>query len=439
MTSSRLNTDISDRKIRKSDQTREQILAAAARLFREQGYNAATLRKIAKAAGMEAGSIYYHFGSKDEILDDVLEIGLGAIVDAVSKARAQAQADGTGFRDTFALMVHTHLTYLLDASDFTSANIRSFPMLPVEMRERHRPLRQAYAALWEGFLAEALAAGDIREDIKIVPLRQFVLGALNWTVEWYDPNRFPVSKLSGRVTKLLLDGMATAPATECPVPPVMEFAASGEDGAEMSKVGWTRAQILSASARIFRDRGFSAATLRDIAAEAGMEAGSIYYHFSSKSAILDEVLDRGLREMLVGVSAVLTDAARYPSLRSRIEAGIHAHMMYLFALSEFTSANIRIYGQLPKDMRARHWPVRHDYALAWEKCLTEAQETGVIDPDLEVVPLRQIMLGSLNWTVEWFDPAKGDRAGHYTLAEMVRMLQTLLLDGILRQQADPEG
>ena len=434
MPSSQMNPDISDRKLRKSDQTREQILSAAARLFREQGYNAATLRKIAKAAGMEAGSIYYHFGSKDEMLDEVLEIGLGAIVEAVSKVRARTIADGTGFRDSFGQLVHTHLIYLLDASDFTSANIRSFPMLPPEMRERHRPLRQAYAALWEGFLAEARAAGDIRADIRIVPLRQFVLGALNWTVEWYDPKRYPVHILADRVTKLLLDGMATAPATDPPVPPVLEIAAPQSDGSDTSKVAWTRAQILSASARIFRDRGYSAATLRDIAAEAGMEAGSIYYHFTSKVAILDEVLDRGLRDMLVGVSAVLADTARYPSPRSRIEAGIHAHMMYLFALSEFTSANIRLYGQLPKDVRARHWPVRHEYAQIWDKCLSEAQEAGLIYGDLKVVPLRQLMLGSLNWTVEWFDPDKGEREDHYTLEEMVLMLQTLLLDGIVREK-----
>ena len=45
--------------------TREEILAAAARLFRQQGYATTTLRQIAEAAGIKAGSIYYHFGSKD--------------------------------------------------------------------------------------------------------------------------------------------------------------------------------------------------------------------------------------------------------------------------------------------------------------------------------------------------------------------------------------
>lgn len=439
MTSCHVSSSVSDKKPRKSDQTREQILSAAALLFREKGYNAATLRKIAQAAGMEAGSIYYHFGSKDEILDDVLEIGLGAIVDAVSTVRAQALADGTNFRKTFAQLVHTHLIYLLDASDFTSANIRNFPMLPPHMRERHRPLRQAYAELWESFLTEARAAGKIRADIRITPLRQFVLGALNWTVEWYDPKRYPVHSLADRVSKLLLDGMVTTPeSSTSPLPPVLGITKTASNGARLSKVALARAQILSASARTFRDKGYSAATLRDIAAEAGMEAGSIYYHFKSKVSILDEVLDLGLRDMLEGVSATLADEARYPTYRSRIEAGIHAHMMYLFALSEFSSANIRIYGQLPKDVRMRHQPVRRELARIWDGCFGEAQEAGVIYPYLKVVPLRQMVLGSLNWTVEWFNPDLGDRDGYYTLAEMIHMLQTLLLDGIVREKVLPQ-
>ena len=59
----------------KSERTREGILSAAARLFRYEGYHATTMRDIAQEAGIEAGSIYYHFQSKDQILSDVLDLG----------------------------------------------------------------------------------------------------------------------------------------------------------------------------------------------------------------------------------------------------------------------------------------------------------------------------------------------------------------------------
>jgi AcrR family transcriptional regulator len=63
--------------------TRDQILTHAARLFRHHGYAATTLREIADAAGIKAGSIYYHFGSKDDILGEVLDAGIDAVMSAV--------------------------------------------------------------------------------------------------------------------------------------------------------------------------------------------------------------------------------------------------------------------------------------------------------------------------------------------------------------------
>ena len=67
----------------KAEATRQQILLAAACLFREKGYKATTLRDVAEHAGMGAGSLYYHFDSKDAILREVLEVGIATIDEAV--------------------------------------------------------------------------------------------------------------------------------------------------------------------------------------------------------------------------------------------------------------------------------------------------------------------------------------------------------------------
>ncbi|MCF8466897.1 MAG: TetR/AcrR family transcriptional regulator [Sneathiella sp.] len=432
MSSNPLFSEPSKAALSKSEQTRSLILAAAARLFREQGYTASTLRKIATKAGIEAGSIYYHFNSKDEILDEVLDLGLRQIFEAVKKTRGDCEARGEGFREIFAAMVQTHLTYLLQASDFTSSNIRNFSMLPGEMRERHRPLRRAYADEWDDAFAKALAEGSIRSDIRVVPLRQFVIGALNWTVEWFDASRYSIAVFSRKAAELILDGMLTEPGKPVAEKIISEAVHVELPVTEGSKAAHTRSYILSSAAKVMRNRGFSASTVRHIADAAGMEAGSIYYHFSSKDEILDEVLDRGLRDLFEGVSRVLEDDKQFPNHRSRIAAAIRAHMMFLFARSEFSSANIRIYGQLPEKVRARHRPIRYEYSKAWDKSLSEAREAGEIRPDIEIAPLRQVMLGALNWTVEWFDPQKGGEEDFYTLEEMIAMLQTLLLDGIVR-------
>lgn len=411
----------------KSVQTRRAILLAAAKLFSKEGYSATTMRRIAEATNLEAGSIYYHFKSKDQILDEVLDIGVRQLYEQIRGIVERAAAEDTPFRKTFERLVDTHFCFLLKESDFTSANIKNYPMLSDKRRRAHRPLREAYAQLWRSFLRHHQGAGDVRGDISVILVSQFIIGAMNWTAEWYDSERYPVSLLSERLSKLLLDGMCTKRGGAVRVSVEVGLA----DGSEPEgKAKLTRHQILRAAARISREIGYKAATVRRVASEAGLEAGSVYYHFGSKEEIFDEVLDMGLRDLLKGVSHAITRWPNKEDHRNRIATAIGAHMAHLFRASEFTSANIRIYGMLPEEIRSRHRPIRHEYGRIWDQMLREAQKAGTLRSDIKVVPLRQAILGALNWTVEWFDPGKASDRGHYTLSAFTDLLSKMLLDGI---------
>jgi len=191
----------------KSDLSRKQILDAAAKLFYEQGYAATTLRQIAQKASMKAGSIYYHFGSKDEILDEVLHLGLEAVFSSVRDGLREL-SDSASHRERIECAITCHLEALLEHGDYTSANIRIFGQLPKKLKLKHLRHRNDYGAFWEQMFLDAQNAGEIRRDIVLQPLRMFVLGALNWTVEWYDPKRFPVRDLADRVALLIFDGIS---------------------------------------------------------------------------------------------------------------------------------------------------------------------------------------------------------------------------------------
>ena len=417
----------------KSERTRGDILSAAANLFRHEGYYATTMRDIAHKAGIEAGSIYYHFESKDKILSEVLDIGVRDLYEKVSELVQSAQETSADFRETFALLVETHLTYLLAASDFTSANIRNYPMLSDEARAPHRELRAAYAAVWSGFPEDAKRAGRLRKDISVSAIRQFILSAMNWTVEWYDIDRYPVRVLSARMSKLILDGMCSPRGAD------MEGVRAGaairvKAPDSIGKAAKTRAEILSAAARVLRANGYKATTLRLIAAEADMQAGSVYYHFKSKEAIVDEVLNAGLSDLLSGVGAAVEQFPKPYDHHARIAAAIWTHLHFLFKASEFTSANIRSYGMMPNHFRERHGEIRHEYGRLWDRILREAQEDDAIRSDIRIVPLRQVMLGALNWTVEWFDPNRAGMEGYLSLAEFSDMLIKLLLEGIRNRE-----
>lgn len=98
---------------------RDGVLDIAARLFREQGYGTVSLRKIAEAAGIKAGSIYYHFGSKDEIVAAVLDVGIHVVHENMRQAVSALPKD-TGAETILRAAIGAHLRALLDLSDYTS-------------------------------------------------------------------------------------------------------------------------------------------------------------------------------------------------------------------------------------------------------------------------------------------------------------------------------
>ena len=192
---------------KKSEVSRTQILDAAAALFRDHGYAATTLRQIAEAADMKAGSIYYHFASKDEILDKVLEIGEKAVLYSV-RHRLSVLGSNASNRKRIEHAIKGHLEALLAKSVYSSANIRIYGQLPEQVKRRHRKLRGEYAALWDGLFLDAKKSGDIRTSISVVPLRMFVLGALNWTVEWFEADHHAVDELARRAALFIFEGIA---------------------------------------------------------------------------------------------------------------------------------------------------------------------------------------------------------------------------------------
>lgn len=200
--------------------------------------------------------------------------------------------------------------------------------------------------------------------------------------------------------------------------------AAGVAGSPLSKSERSRDLILESAARLFRRQGFSATTLREIAATARIKAGSIYYYFDSKEAILDEVLDRGLRHVFESVKAAVEGAGR-ASHRRRIGLAIEAHLVALLETSDFTSANIRIYGQLPEHLKKPQRPLRRAYARYWDQLFLQARRAGEIRADIEIVPLRIFVLGALNWTIEWFRLDSKD-----AVLKLARRTELLIFDGL---------
>ncbi|MGC2811761.1 MAG: helix-turn-helix domain-containing protein, partial [Bradyrhizobium sp.] len=98
------------------------ILDTAARLMRQKGYEATTIRAIAREVGIKAGSIYHHFRSKDDIVQRVVNEGVRVVYEAVVGALATLPPN-TSPRKRLEIAVRAHLLSSLEHSNYTSASI----------------------------------------------------------------------------------------------------------------------------------------------------------------------------------------------------------------------------------------------------------------------------------------------------------------------------
>lgn len=185
---------------------REGVLDVAARLFRDRGYGSVSLRKIAEAAGIKAGSIYYHFGSKDEIVVAILDEGIWAVHENMRRAVAE-QPDTAEAAAILRAAISAHLRALLDVSDYSSANVRIFGQVPQSVRDANLPARRAYQAEWDDLLTRLQKNGALRADVDIRRLRQMLIGALNATLEWFDPARGSADVLATAYADVFLNGI----------------------------------------------------------------------------------------------------------------------------------------------------------------------------------------------------------------------------------------
>jgi AcrR family transcriptional regulator len=161
---------------------REDILREAARLFRENGYERTSVREIAEAVDMQSGSLFYHFKSKEDILVEIMGMGIDGLISRLNAALAGVDSP----RERLLAWLTVHLAAMLeDFPDAMRVYLYEWRSLSPDARAVLIAQRDSYEARVSALLDELAAAGLVRGDIKL--FRLFLLGAVNWTAQWYNP------------------------------------------------------------------------------------------------------------------------------------------------------------------------------------------------------------------------------------------------------------
>jgi len=187
--------------VSKREKRRSEILDAAAAVFAEKGYYAATIQDIADRLGMRAGSLYYHLASKEEALAEVCRLGGLAFLDRIKTLLSS----GRPVRELIREATRLHL----DARwrDYVSNFTVNRGMLPPAVREEMDGIARDYLAAWAQLIARGQEDGVLDHVIDSRTAAAALLAICNGAAS-AAPDGASLDVVADRVNRLFLYGMA---------------------------------------------------------------------------------------------------------------------------------------------------------------------------------------------------------------------------------------
>src|SRR3990170_5032173 len=163
--------------------TREDILDAAAQVFRLKGFHGASMADIAEAVNLQKASLYHHVSSKQEILLALLDRGLDMLTERISGIATQSIPADEKLRQ----MIRSYLLALAENPDLSSVLLFEHRSLDRKAHARHVPHRDRFEGLWrevinEGVKSKIFDCPDIGIAVRAL------MGVQNWTLTWYRPD-----------------------------------------------------------------------------------------------------------------------------------------------------------------------------------------------------------------------------------------------------------
>jgi AcrR family transcriptional regulator len=183
--------------------TRDDILEAAAQVFRQKGFHGASMANIAEAVNLQKASLYHHVSSKQEILFELLDRALELLLERISPIASM----DVPAAERLCLMIQEYLQILAENTDLSAVLLFEHRSLEGRQHARHIPNRDKFENLWREVLKDGVRSRQfVCDDIPLTA--RAILGILNWTITWYRPNGLlTVPQIADHYSNLLLNGL----------------------------------------------------------------------------------------------------------------------------------------------------------------------------------------------------------------------------------------
>jgi len=159
-------------------------------------------------------------------------------------------------------------------------------------------------------------------------------------------------------------------------------------------------EIVAAAGRIFREKGYHATSVRDIAESVGLLKGSLYHYIRSKEELLARLFEGLLEDTVRELEAIV---ARGGSADARLGAMVRAYAAAVMANHDAVGLYLRESRSLPAPELAKLGARRRRMRALFTEVIAEGARSGAFAvSDAKIAALT--ILGSCNWLYEWYRP-----------------------------------
>lgn len=185
--------------------TRDDVVAAAGRLFAERGYHGTSMRDLGKELGLLGSSLYSHVDGKQQLLVEVVNRGAGFFQEAADAALA---TEGTA-SDRLRALIDGHIDVVLDHRSEVRTYLNEASALDEGLRSSVIAARDRYEEAFRTVLKEGTADGSFRSDLGAPITVIFILSILNAVDRWYrEDGRIDRDHLVANIFGFVADGVS---------------------------------------------------------------------------------------------------------------------------------------------------------------------------------------------------------------------------------------
>ncbi len=188
---------------------RAELVEIAGRQFKAHGFKATTLAEIGHKAGLDRATVYYYFGSKEELFRECVRLGVDANIarcDAIFADKSRSAAER--LRAVIQQLMSAYDHYYPHMYVYIQEEMSRITGEKSVWAQRILSQTRTFERIVLGLVSELIESGEMRKDIPVTVAANAIFGMLNWTHRWYQPGgAHPADQVSAAFADIFFEGM----------------------------------------------------------------------------------------------------------------------------------------------------------------------------------------------------------------------------------------